>query len=294
MTHTKTLLCCLPLALLLGKTTSAQDTKHTLRMSFQKGTTSYQETTSRMNMKMEFAGTPMNMSMDMSMVAKNHVKEFKDGVATLEQTVMRVKLAMNQPMMGKVEYDSAVEGSDPGPMGDIAKLVGVLVTIQVNDRGKVLDTKFPQEFLDGLSGVMTEKDMQGMFGRDIAALPESPVAIGEEWESKSDLPMGQMGEIAMKAKNKLVKFENGVATIEQKFEIDSPEIASPMGGKMKIQGKSTSGQVVLALGKGEILSSTQEMEMALDGGEQMKMNMVSVTEVTPIPADKVAEKTGKK
>lgn len=259
------------IALLAGSVHAQDASKHLLRLNFQKGSVQKLEMTSVMDMNMDMGGQSMNMAMDMTMFLSSKVKDVQDGVATLEQSITRMKIKMENPMMGTIDFDSADEEADPGPMGDMAAMVGEVVLVKMSDRGEISDVQLPESYLEKLSGMMDEAEVEGIFSRPAVVLPEGPIAVGESWDYKTDMPMGGgMGDLQIAVQNKLVKFENGVATIDQKYKLKAEDLQSPMGGEMKFEAKDTEGMVELNTKTGFVDGSKMSLNMTMDGGA-MKM-----------------------
>ena len=261
----------LPLALVLAAPAFAQDQdkpKHLLRFKFKAGTVAEQVLTQDMTMTMQMGVEDMVTKMSMSMFNKFTVKSVEGDAASIEQETTRVKAVMDNPMM-QVDYDSAVEGSDPGMLEGLDELVGQKVSMKLSDSGKTSDVKMP-DAVQGAAGAGAP-DMEAMMQQVVTALPKEPVAIGETWTVDQDMAMGQMGETPTKITYKLVGVTDTEIMLDQELKMDLEAMETPPG--MEIKKATAKGKVTIDKRTGIAKTMNLDMTMEMEGAMAMTMGM---------------------
>ena len=265
----------------------AQDAKkHNLRLNFKPGTVLHTVLEQDTNMDMSMGGRAMNMVMKMQMFTKYTVESLEEDVGTISTEFTRVKMNMDNPMLGEIAYDSADENSDPGMLGAVADLVGAKTKMKLTKGGKMLGVEVPDSV-----GAEIERvgiDLEQMFQQSVVVLPEKPVAIGDTWKTDIAMKLGQMGEMKIGVENKLVAVNGNNVTIEQKMDLDLDGIEMPGGMTMKITESKGTSTLDLNLGIFKAMNMTMVMKVGEEGDEmQMTMKMVQkMKEYTPKPAAK--------
>jgi len=262
--YSRTLLCAFTLACSLVPLT-AQDTRtpprHLLRYAFEQGKTVHAVTTQHMTMKMDLRGTPMETAMDMQLFASLTVAGLKDGRARIVERTDRVKVAARMPGGTDVDYDSDVEGSDAGPLAAIVDLLGKEVEVEFDDRGKGGAVKLPEELKNVTSRSI---DLEEVMHQQFPELPDAPVAVGDTWESETEMAMGGTGKSKVKVKNKLLEVANGKAKIEMQMQIDVDDLKIP--GGMKVAVEKAAGTMTLDLAGWQVPAWTMDMVITTKGG----------------------------
>jgi hypothetical protein len=272
--------------------------EHLLRFSFQEGATQYYRQSQEVRMKVDMGGMNMDTTMTMEMTVEFKVHGVKEGTADVSQTVARLVVKMDNPMMG-VDYDSDEPDSDAGPMEPMTAMVGKAFKMKIDPTGRVTDFKQPEGF-DAPAAGMMGGDLEQFF-RSMPELPGKPVAVGATWDTSTNLPMGRMSAAGVKVVNKLVKVEAGKAHMEQVMQVDVAKLELPEGATVKIDRAGGSAVLDLATGLVHQASTEVLMKMTADqGGMKMDMDMTMTTRMTaidkPAPkkkaADKAADKAG--
>jgi hypothetical protein len=283
------------LSLLLASTALVAQEKFTLRNEFQPGSTFWWLQTQDMSQTMQMGDKPMATAVKSQVWMEGKVAEVKDGVATIEQRYARIKAFSDSPMM-KVDYDSDVPDSKPGPMRALAQLVDKTVKARVDTRGKVHDVTAPEDVEDALATVGTS--LKQGFEQASVAWPEQPVAIGDTWTNEMDFPMAQMGTMKAVITNKLVAVKDKHVTVEQKIKMDTSGLKLP--GNMKMEVTKSEGTMVADLRSPAPVDGTVITEMKMGGGGAgptmnmtMNVSMKSVEKPAPKAAPADAPKTGK-
>lgn len=259
--------------------TSQEPERHTLRFSYTKNAVSWHLMETEMAMKMKMEQFNQNADYRVSVKMTMHTKVvdvLPNGSAKVERTVKRLQTKINNPMMGEQDYDSDVKDADAGLMADMAVLVGVKLTMEVDPRGQIKNLKIPAELADKLSPNASVEDLEQTFSKEYIVLPEQPVALGEVWKHDSEFPLGNgMAPIAIKYENKLLSLKDGYAVIAQQVIFsDSQELDAPTGGKMKVVGEPSKGQLELNLNTGDAEKTSSVMKINMSGeGIKMDINM---------------------
>lgn len=267
--------------------------KHVLRMTPKAGAEGHYVQSSDMHNEMKMGERTMKMGQSTAMYFTATTKSVDGGKATIEQKYTRVAAKSDNPM-GKVDYDSAKPDSRPGPMAQLAELIGETLTLGMNERGKVVETKtsddFPTDAVDK-SGVGLEQAL----GQCVPEFPEQGIAIGESWTTSMNLPLPGMGEMQCSIVNKLVEVGNGKAKLEQEFQFDTSKLQLPNGAKL--EAKKSTGYTILDLATCLPIDSESTMVMDMTaqgpgGGMSMAMSVTSKlarVEPTKEPAKESAE-----
>ena len=274
----------LSLTLLLVAAPAFAQEKHQLRLRFVSGTVGHFVLEQNMDMSMNMGGQDMGTKMHMEMFMTTTVGKVEGDTAELEQEITRIKVEMNNPMMGKVNYDSAVEDSDPGMLTGIADLVGMKAKLKINDRGKPVDIKVEGE---GAEAAMGQVDLKQMVSQSLVMLPDAPVGINETWDSKTKMPMGQMGEMEASVTNKLLSVDKDTFSVEQVMKIDAEKVEVP--GGMKIESMDMKGTSKVDLRTGMPMEMNNEMKMKMAGAMAMSMTIKQSIKAAPAPEKKPAE-----
>lgn len=276
----------LPLALVLAVPAFAQDQdkkKHLLRFNFKQGAVANQVMTQDMTMNIDMAGQEIATKMTMNMFQTYTIKSVKGNKAEIEQKITRVKAKADSPMM-QVDYDSSKKDSDPGMLEGLADLVGQKTMLTLDDRGKTSDVKIPDD-MKNAGGV----NMEEMLSQIVTSMPEQPIAIGETWTVKQDLPLGQMGDTPAEVTYKLVSVNEKLVVLEQALKINLDDMKAP--GGMEVKSVKANGKITLDRATGLPKTSTLNMQMEM-GSQMGAMKMDMVLTMKPAPAKNTAPKTG--
>lgn len=214
-----------------------------------------------------------------------------DGNTTVRMTFERMAMTM---AVGPItmSFDSAEKNASASQsvFNPAAKMfqamVGKSATARYDPQGKCLELK-------GMKEVMQEAFDQVPYGKDMAKtmesmfsdnsfaekfghqtwLPKGSVKIGDIWSSQQDMPLGPMGKVIMKAKNKLIGIEtvNGhrCARVAMTINMEVGNEDKPFevnGMKMKIHMTSIGG--------------TGSWLWDLDRGQMVQMKQAIPTDMT--------------
>lgn len=247
--------------------------KHLLRMAHSVGKSAFYCQSTEMTSKVKMGERDVEMAQSTSMWFSATATKVEGGKATVEQSYLRVKSKAGGMM--NAEFDSADPESDGGALRQLGDLVGESITLVMDERGGVSETKpsagFPQRVLE-----QSGSDLKNVLSQFVPMFPDQPIAIGEAWTTELELPMGQLGKAVCSIANKLVAVDKGVARIEQSYTIDTSSVQLPGGTKMESEGGS--GFTSIDLATGYPVDSENRMTMRVQGGPgglSMQMTMVA-------------------
>ncbi|MEM7198983.1 MAG: DUF6263 family protein [Planctomycetota bacterium] len=252
---------------LIATALPAQGGEHLLRFHYKEGTTGHRRMHQQVSMQMDMAGQAMSTEMDMQMFMKFHVAAVDDqGTATVEHSIDRIIMKMDNPMMGGISFDSSDDDADAGPMDRMLDMVGQTITAKVDGRGQVQDLELPPALANAGMGLNMEETM----GQMMVILPEDKVSVGDTWTSSYDHTMGQMGKVKMNVHNTLTGVDGDSFTVKQVLNMTMGD--NDMGMNANI--KDAVGSAVVSLG--ELMPKQMTMDMGMTMGSEdgpMPMNM---------------------
>jgi hypothetical protein len=279
------------LAPLAAQADETPSPKHLLRYRFAKGAEGHYLMAQDADVKMKAGDRDIDTAMSMSMYLHLRVADVANGVAALESKLTRVKMKMDNPMTGKIEFDTDDEESVPPMFDAFLDMVGQTIEVSMDERGQPKGVEIPEVMRKAASAGI---DFEQMLSSFLPVLPEEPLAIGGTWTTKTSQAFGgQGGAIAMTVDNELLAVEGDQITIAQKMQIAVDDQALP--GKIDVE--KSEGKLVLDLGKGlpKGGAMSNAMRMAVDqGGMSMdvKMAMEMTIEAVAAPAAKTDKKEG--
>jgi len=206
-----------------------------------------------------------------------------DGQATFEHRVESVDMRHRLSGREEVHYNSDKDMVAPRGFEDVAKAVGVPLSIVTLDaQGKVLSRKQnPVKAATPGQGEITIR------------LPEEPIAVGHQWSFPHDieapLPGGGIRHVKSMQSYTLESVRTGVATIRMETQILTP-IHDPSLESQLIQYE-TSGTVRFDVDAGRILARQADVDKGVVGfrGEASSLHYrARSTEEFVAPAAKVA------
>jgi hypothetical protein len=120
------------------------------------------------------------------------------GMASLTQTIDRLRMQMDAPQAMKAVYDSA---SGKEPEGPAAKAIGTMFSAMIDkplslfkmsSQGKILECKFSPEMLSQIEKSPLLKPMASMFSQEgmkglmgLAVLPKEAIVPGKSWTEEA-------------------------------------------------------------------------------------------------------------
>jgi len=174
-----------------------------------------------------------------------------EGDIEFTNVVEKVHMVNQLPDKDPVEYNSERDKTPPPGFEDAAKAVGVpLSVMRITPRGKVVrrDSKIRNQNVEEDAPI-------------VLRLPEEKVAVGDTWDEPFDVAVrlpaaGATKSIQTRRHHKLASVENGVATIEVKYQVLSPIDAQI---ETQIVQRLMEGEVRFDINKGQVI--TQQMDV---------------------------------
>ncbi|MGE0712388.1 MAG: hypothetical protein AB7N76_32995 [Planctomycetota bacterium] len=268
-------------ALLAGGVAQAQSSTQ-LHWKFEKGKVRTEISRSKVHMSMDMMGQTMEVAQDQTYwtVAKI-VDVDAEGTATVERSIKRVLMYMDNPQLGKFTIDTDKKEDPEGPAamvaGQVRGLVGGKITYKMKATGEISDVKVDDALAAGSGGANLEQ-----LAKQSAVTFPADLSVGKTFETKADMAQGPMtmritSTYTYKGKHKgLEKFDCG-----QKMEI-VPDPNMPM--QMKIGKQSSEGEYLFDAAKGWVDRVKVRMNMVMEiagpqGAITQDMEVVSDTRV---------------
>jgi hypothetical protein len=270
--------------LALAVTAFAGDTL--LRMKYNKGDQFTYKLTSKSNSEQ----MGMKISSEEIKYMQYKVLGVEDGEATIEVKITRVIHNSENPMSGKVSFDSDKKDAQANPgMAQYMHLINKPFKIKMDTRGRVkavigyadIGKKMIEKMtadagsdprmqaqLKRMAEMFTDEAMINQMNMSNTQLPEGEVADGAQWNDEGTMPT-QMGELLTKMKHTLEGVENDIArikltgTIELKEASEEEATKNPMAGMMKITDGKMEGTVEFDTDLGCIKKRDVSISMAI-------------------------------
>lgn len=179
-----------------------------------------------------------------------------NGEIEIVNVVDSVHMVNQLPDHDPTEYDSQRDKTPPPGFEDVARAVGVpLSVVRMTPTGKLVrrDIKLQQQ--------KSEED-----GPLAVRLPDQAVAIGATWDEPFDvtiaLEKGGTKAVQTRRHHKLTAVENGIATIEVKYQILSPTDAF---AEAQLVQRLMEGEVKFDITMGRVLSQQMDIDKRILG-----------------------------
>ncbi len=232
--------------------------KYTLRYKFHPGETIRWEVEHRSNVRATVSGTTKTTeTLSISVKAWRLIDVRPDGAATFEHSVERVDMRQKLTGRDEVRYDSRTDAKPPVGFEDVARSVGVpLSVVTIDAKGKVLH----RERRDVKTAAQNE-------GWMTIPLPEQPVPVGHTWSLPQDIdiPLESGGVKRVKAIQQftLEEVRTGVATIRVSTEVLTP-ITDPAIESQLVQ-REAAGRVRFDIDAGRIIGQQMDIDKHVVG-----------------------------
>jgi len=192
---------------LLLESVSAQE--KTLRWKFNSGDRLHVQIEQASQTTRTVRNNDLVMSSTVMMEMEWAVTATGDDGASITQKFTRMKVTMDTPKAGSLEFDSAAEKQ---PSGDakllaaaIKPLIGATVETKLSPQGEVIQAKLSDEVANvvkhavattQLKNLFSTSGMQNMLRQSLFVLPGKAVAKGATWEQEQsfDTPVGKISQ----------------------------------------------------------------------------------------------------
>jgi hypothetical protein len=128
----------------------------------------------------------------------------KQGVATIDRTIDRMRLKAQGPQGILIDFDTATDKELTGIAKMFAQVAGLMIkkvtVLKINPRGEIVKAKQPQGLLEGLKKILPGVQSFGDFLSNEGSkkmqvnirFPEEPVTKGRTWTHKEDIQLPAM------------------------------------------------------------------------------------------------------
>lgn len=251
-------LMVLAISVLSNIAAAETDAKYTLRYRFKIGEVLRWEVEHRAKTDTIVSGSSQSADTSSKSVKAWRVQRLgPDGSVTFEHTVEWID--MRQRLTGREEvcYDSRTDKEPPPVFQQVAKSVGVpLSVVTIDPQGKILDRE----------RIIARPKNQSE-GEITIPLPKEPIAVGHVWSFVHDVTVplntGGIRKVKTQQRFKLAGVKTGVATIEVSNHLLTP-INDPKLESQLLQRQS-SGTVKFDIDAGRILSQRMELDKRVVG-----------------------------
>lgn len=250
-----------------------------LRYKFQQGETIRWEVEHRAQIRTTVSGTTQTVETLSTSVKAWQVTDVNEqGEATFVHQVESVDMRHRLTGRQEVRYNSDTDKEPPEGFADVAKAVGVPLTIiTLDDCGKILKRVDKRDSTNATPGAIT------------IPLPVERVPLGHEWFLPADiqvnLPGGEVKKIKSRQRFRLDTVRDGVASIEVETQILSP-VRDPYIEAQLIQGK-TNGTIQFDLEAGRVIAQQTDVDDRVSGfqGEASSLHCVTRFSETLLPPE---------
>lgn len=239
-----------------------------------------QETESQVAFSGKSATTKIELAVELDwLVTAANDKEIK-----LNQTLRGVKLKLQSPEGGLIEYDSAAEAKPTGPSREMAAsiqpLIGMELAVTMTPRGEVVAAepanKAAEDLLDdakpGEQAGASRAQVQQLLKQSLVVLPEKEVALNDTWTNTSSLS-GAAGEFQQATTYRLAGLNdqggNSVAQLEMSAKLDLAAGKSAPGkkaaaGKLRVKDHQQQGTIAFAVSEGRVIEAEQTQKLVTE------------------------------
>jgi hypothetical protein len=244
---------------------AAEAQKYTLRYKFHPGETLCWEVEHRSMLRASVArATQTTETLSTSEKAWRVIGVDPDGTATFEHRVNWLDMRQSLTGRAEVHYDSRTGGKPPVGYADVAKSVGVpLSVVKMDAHGKVLHRKDLRSKPASSQDNSTPQNEGWM----TIPLPNEPVALGHSWSLPLNidvpLPGGTVTKIKALQQFEFQRVDDGVAIIRVSTDILTP-ITDPAVESQLVQRESA-GTVRFDIDEGRIIGQRMDTDKHVVG-----------------------------
>ena len=239
----------------------------------------------------QLSGQSMQQSQIQTVTLEAAVQQVDaDGNITVDWTYTRIQmsaeLAETSLEWDSDRPDSTLAGTPQASMiAPLQAMLGRTLTVVMTPRGEILEWSGGEamlaamlEGMDPAMSLMMEEQLGPMFdGEQMASqfmggattFPESPMAVGDSWTARSEVPLPMLGNMVSEIRNTVTEFGNqsGERVVlivhEGTMELDAPELGPDLPMTITLNEGSQSGSTTFSLDRGLILSTTNTTEQAM-------------------------------
>ena len=269
-------------------TTVVADT--VLRYKFTPGEKLTYECTQNVSTNMAFDGKEMKSTIKNILIASQEVKAVDaEGVATVVKTIDSIKMTMQMPQGGNLEYDSTVKkdrtGMEKMIADQFAGIVGKPIEMKIDAMGNVSDMNMPKDMAgkqDMIGGNI--KHSLGAF-----SFPKEAVAVGKTWTVDAPIPsMPGMGKGTIQQTYEYMGADKDDADLQKIKVTTKVKIAvdKDKPSPMQIKKQEGQGDIYFNNKAGRLERSTTKDQMIFNMemmGQNMTNSVDTVMEIKLLP-----------
>jgi hypothetical protein len=258
-----------------------------------------QETESQVAFGGKSATTKIDLDVELGwLVSAADQKGFK-----IKQTIKGVKLKLQSPQGGTIEYDSAAETRPTGQARDIAdslkSLVGAEVELTMTDRGEIVAADAASKAAEETpvaAGKAAEQtavsraSVERLLRQAIVVLPEQPVSDGDSWSVTNQLAVaaGEFTQVkTFRLAGSAEREGQQVAEIQLTSELKAAAAAAPPAklspgkrpdvGKLALKEHQQSGTILFAPAGGRVTQAEQTQKLITERSYRETTIVVTLT-----------------
>jgi Family of unknown function (DUF6263) len=237
-----------------------------------------------------FSGKSTTTKIDLTVELGWLVTAADDKGIKLKQTIKGVKLKLQSPQGGLIDYDSAAAARPAGQAREVADsikpLIGTEIELTMSDRGEIVAAEPVNKLAEELLAAEGQPQEQKAFSRtaiqqllrqSLVILPEKAVAANDEWKNTSNLA-GAAGNYQQVTTYRLagISDQGGqpIARLEMTAKLDPAAAATPSAklpsgkrptvGKLTVKSHQQSGTVLFAPEQGRVVEAEQTQKLVTE------------------------------
>ena len=250
----------------------------TFRWKFQRGQVFKLTMTQSTTQTLTVAGKEVEIPTTVGSELTWRVDDFnaKDQTVNVTQTIDRMQISMEMPNMGKVEFDSDSKEEPVGLAksfsGTLRPLIGAKMVMTMNDRGKVIDVKVPEEALAGFKGnplakqMMTPESLRQMITQGSIVLPEGAISKGHKWSSKATMKTA-VGNMDIKSnfnyEGEVRRGNRELSKFLIDMDIQFEKADGPLAAVINVVEQDNRGTIYFDAAEGRMVNSSLDQKMTL-------------------------------
>ncbi len=245
-----------------------------LKYNLEEGDTYEFMTDLNQDISFDAGGTTMTLEQVMSFKMTSVVEGIEDNI--IDKSILFNSIKMNQKIFGmEINYDSEDSATWTGMTADVAKemnkIIGKTAKIIMDNKGNIQEMDVSElTENDELTNNLTS-------GNTYAVYPADKVSIGDSWET--DINPLKDNDMKVHMKYTLLKANRKQAVIGLEGNLSGNEIN---GEQINLEG-TTVGEMTVNVKTGMLITSTLDIELALDveqQGVKIPANIISTTTTT--------------
>jgi len=237
-----------------------------------------------------FSGKRATTKIDLTVELDWLVTAVDDKGIKVKQTIKGVKLKLQSPQGGLIEYDSAAAARPAGQVREIADslkpLIGTQIELTMSDRGEIVAAESANKGAEELLAaegkpaeqrVVSRTAIEQLLRQSLVVLPEKAVSAGDEWKHTSNLA-GAAGNYQQVTTYRFAGMDErdgqSIARLEMTAKLDPvaptvppaklPPGKKPAPGKLAVKSHQQSGTILFAPEQGRVALAEQTQTLVTE------------------------------